>query len=270
VASIASSQAAPSPGWLHQVASVFAWNARTYRRVWRATITVSFLNPVFFLLSVGVLLGDLIDRRGADLGGLGYLEFVAPGLLAATAMQLGAGEGAFPVMAGLKWVRTYHAIAATPVTVSQLLAGVLVWAAARLAVGTTVFAVVAGALGAFPSPLAVLAPAAAVLCGLAFAAPLAAVAGTLENGLALTGVFRFVLLPLFLLSGTFFPIERLPGWLEPVAWATPLWHGVELCRGLATGTADGASSLLHVGYLVALVGVGAVAATHVLRRRLLQ
>jgi lipooligosaccharide transport system permease protein len=270
VATIASTTPAPAAGPLHRVASVLAWNARTYRRTWRATITVSFLNPVFFLLSVGVLLGDLIDRRGADLGGLSYLEFVAPGLLAATAMQLGASEGAFPVMAGLRWVRTYHAVAATPVRVPELVAGILAWAALRLAGGTVVFTAVAAAFGAFTSPLAVLAPAGAVLCGLAFAAPLAALAGTLDNSLALTGVFRFVLLPLFLLSGTFFPLERLPDWLEPVAWATPLWHGVELCRALATGTLDGTSALLHVAYLLALVGAGAVAAAFVLRGRLLQ
>ncbi|MBD0328698.1 MAG: ABC transporter permease [Thermoleophilia bacterium] len=249
---------------------VLAWNARTYRRTWRATVTISFLNPIFFLLSVGVLLGDLVDRRGADLGGLSYLEFVAPGLLAATAMQLGAGEGAFPVMAGLRWVRSYHAIAATPVRVPELLAGVLAWACLRLAVGTVVFAAVAAAFGAFTSPLAALAPAAAVLCGLAFAAPLAAVSASVDSSLALTGIFRFVLLPMFLLSGTFFPLERLPGWLEPVAWATPLWHGVALCRSLAAGDVDAAAALVHVGYLLALLALGAVLATRALERRLRQ
>ena len=270
MSTIASAAPSHAPGSLYRVGRVLAWNVRTYRRTWHATITVSFLNPVFFLVSVGLLLGDLVDRRGADLDGLSYLEFVAPGLLAATAMQLGAGEGSFPVMAGLRWVRTYHAIAATPVRIPELVAGVLAWAGLRLITGTAVFAAVAAAFGAFSSPLAVLAPAAAVLCGLAFAAPLAALAGSLDNSLALTGVFRFGILPMFLLSGTFFPIERLPGWLGLVAWATPLWHGVALCRSLASGTAALPPSLLHVAYLLAFVVAGAVATTLVLRRRLLQ
>jgi len=265
-----SALAHPVPSSLTRAASVFAWHARTYRRAWRATITVAFLNPIFFLLSIGFLLGSLVDRGGADLGGLSYLEFVAPGLLAATAMQIGSNEGAFPVMAGMRWIRTYHGVVATPVRVPELVTGMLAWAAARILVAAVVFAAIAAAVGAFLSPLALLAPLAALLCGLAFAAPIAAVAAGSETHVSLTTIFRFAILPLFLFSGTFFPIEQLPQALQPIAWATPLWHGVSLCRDLATGTAALGPSLLHVAYLVAAIAAGAIATSLLVSRKLLR
>lgn len=250
-----------------QAGAVFEWYARSYRRTWWATITTGLLNPIFFLLSIGVLLGGLIDEGNPNLGGLTYLEFVAPGLIAALGMQIGTNEGSFPVMAGLRWVKTYHAVVATPVSVAELTGGLMLWAAARILVAAAIYAAVAALAGAFSSPLAVLMPLAAVLCGLAFAAPMAALAGRIEDPQALTAVFRFALLPIFLFSGTFFPITQLPVWLQPVAWATPLWHGVELCRGLGTGDLQPLSTLGHVAYLLAFGGVGAVLAVRFIARR---
>src|SRR5215218_9464922 len=109
--------------------SVTEWHAISYKRTWRATITTAFLNPIFFLLSVGVLLGKLIDDDQAALGGLSYVEFVAPGLLATTAMQIGANDAMWPILAGIRWLRTYHAVLATPVRVSELVFGEIAWCA---------------------------------------------------------------------------------------------------------------------------------------------
>jgi lipooligosaccharide transport system permease protein len=258
-----------APTAVVRAGSVLSWYARSYRATWRATITTAFLNPLFFLLSIGVLLGGVIDEGRADLGDLSYLEFVAPGLLAATAMQIGTNEGSFPIMAGLRWVRTYHGVVATPVRVGELYTGLLAWAALRIVVAGAIFTAVAAAIGAFRSPLAVLAPAAALLCGLAFAAPLAAIAASAEDSAVLTGIFRFAILPLFLFSGTFFPISQLPDWLEPVAWATPVWHGVSLCRDLAAGGVEAASALGHAGFMLAFVVGGSLAAVRVLNNKLL-
>jgi lipooligosaccharide transport system permease protein len=251
-----------------RVAAVVGWHARGYRKLWRGTITVSFLNPIFFLLSIGVLLGSLVDRQSPDLGGLSYLEFVAPALLATTAMQTASSQTTYPILVGLKWLRTYHAVVATPVRVAELVAGILAWAGVRIGLAVTVFAVVAGIGGAFISPLAVLAPLAALLCGLAFAAAIGAFTSTLEDDQALPALFRFGLIPLFLFSGTFFPIEQLPDWLEPVAWATPLWHGVELCRDVAAGRVDLLADAVHVLYLGALTAVGSVLTLRSCARRL--
>jgi lipooligosaccharide transport system permease protein len=251
-----------------RVLAVVGWHARGYRKLWRGTITVSFLNPIFFLLSIGVLLGSLVDRRNPDLGGLSYLEFVAPALRATTAMQTASSQTTYPVLAGLKWLRTYHAVVATPVRVVELVAGVLTWAGVRIALAVSVFALVAGIGGAFASPLAALAPLAALLCGLAFAAAIAAFSSSLEDDQWLPALFRFGLVPLFLFSGTFFPVEQLPDWLEPLAWATPLWHGVELCRDLAANRVELLPTAGHVVYLVALAAVGGAVAARACGRRL--
>jgi lipooligosaccharide transport system permease protein len=257
-----------APTSLVRAGSVLSWYARGYRATWRATITVAFLNPLLFLLSIGVLVGGVIEEGRADLGGLSYLEFVAPGLLAATAMQIGTNEGSFPVMAGLRWVRTYHGVVATPVRVGELYTGLVAWVALRIVVAGAIFTAVAAAIGAFRSPLAVLAPVAALLCGLAFATPLAAIAAYAEEGSTLTGIFRFAILPLFLFSGTFFPVSQLPDWLEPAAWATPLWHGASLCRDLGAGEVEVASALGHLAFMLAFAAAGSLLAVHILNDRL--
>jgi lipooligosaccharide transport system permease protein len=255
---------------LRRVLAVVRWHAEAYRHVWRGTVTVSFLNPVFFLLSIGVLLGRLVDSRHPQLGGLDYLQFVAPALLATTAMQTAASMSTYPVLAGLKWLRTYQAVVATPVRVSELVAGVLTWTGARILFSTAVFAAIAAAGGAFRSPLAALAPLAALLCGLAFAAAIAAFSASLEDAQWLAPLFRFGLVPLFLFSGTFFPLSRLPEWIRPVAWATPLWHGVSLCRDVATGRAELLPTAGHVVYLALLATIGAALAVRACERRLLR
>jgi lipooligosaccharide transport system permease protein len=260
---------AATAGSLARTGAVTAWHARTYKRVWRATITTAFLNPIFFLLSIGVLLGSLVDDGQADLGGLSYLEFVAPGLLAVTAMQLGTNDSTYPVMAGIKWLRTFHAVVATPVRVSELVFGGLAWSALRMLVALVIFASIAALGGAFVSPLAVIAPLAALLCGLAFAAPIAAFSGGLEDDSWIPALMRFGIIPMFLFAGTFFPVSQLPDWLEPVAWATPLWHGVTLCRDLTSGSIEALDTVMHVGYLLAWVVGGIAASIIVFRRRLL-
>jgi lipooligosaccharide transport system permease protein len=260
---------AATAGSLARTGAVTAWHARTYKRVWRATITTAFLNPIFFLLSIGVLLGSLVDDGQADLGGLSYLQFVAPGLLAVTAMQLGTNDSTYPVMAGIKWWRTFHAVVATPVRVWELVFGGLAWSALRMLVALVIFASIAALGGAFVSPLAVIAPPAALLCGLAFAAPIAAFSARLEDDFWIPALMRFGIIPMFLFAGTFFPVEQLPDWLEPVAWATPLWHGVTLCRDLTSGSIEAIDTFVHVGYLLAWVVGGIAASIIVFRRRLL-
>jgi lipooligosaccharide transport system permease protein len=260
---------AATAGSLSRAGAVTAWHARTYKRVWFATITTAFLNPIFFLLSIGVLLGTLVDDGNADLGGLSYLEFVAPGLLAVTAMQLGTNDATYPVLAGIKWLRTFHGVVATPVRVSELVFGGFAWSAIRMLVALVVFAAIAALGGAFVSPLAVLAPLAALLCGLAFTAPIAAFCARLEGDQWIPALTRFGIIPMFLFAGTFFPVSQLPDWLEPVAWATPLWHGVTLCRDLTSGSVEAMTALMHVGYLLAWFVAGTAAAIVVFRRRLM-
>ena len=245
---------------LQRTAAVTSWHARSYRRVWRATITTAFLNPIFFLLSVGVLLGKLVDDGQAALGGLSYVEFVAPALVATTAMQIGSNDAMWPVLAGIKWLRTYHAVLATPVRVGELVLGTIGWSAIRMFVAACIFTSVAAIGGAIVSWWAILAPLGALLCGLAFNTPITAFSSSpfLENGDDgwFPAINRFVIIPMFLFSGTFFPVSQLPNWLEPVAWVTPLWHGISLCRDLCTGSIELLSTLVHVGYLGLFIAAG--------------
>ena len=250
--------------------------ARGYRHTWRGSAITTFASPVLYLLAMGGGLGTLVDRGAGDsqLSGLPYLTFIAPGLLAATAMQVGAGDGSWPIMAALKWRRTWHAALATPLTPADLAAGHLVWVCVRLLLATVVFSVVMVVFGAVSAAGAARAVPPAVLTGLAFAAPITAYTARLDSDYALASLFRFGIFPIFLFSGTFFPVAQLPDWLEPAAVLTPLWHGVQLTRAAALGTAASASgpsvaAWVSIAYLAALVAGGLLLSARALRRRLL-
>jgi lipooligosaccharide transport system permease protein len=230
--------------------------AYQYKKTWRSSITTSFLFPILYLAGMGLGLGSLVDKHVHTVAGVSYLDFIAPGLLAATAMQIGANDAMYPVMGAIKWIRTYFAMLATPLRVDDVLIGHLGWMATRVAIVSTAYLSVIAAFCVVSSPLAVLALPAAVITGTAFSAPLAAFAATQQRDLAFTTVYRFVLIPLFLFSGTFFPVSQLPGWLQPVAYATPLFHGVDLCRGLVLGTLTLAGGLGDAAYLVGLTVIG--------------
>jgi lipooligosaccharide transport system permease protein len=235
--------------------------AMQYRRTFRASLFSSFLNPVLFLLAMGVGLGTYVDRSGTAteaLGGLSYLQFLAPGLLAATAMQAAAFESTFPIMSGLTWQKTFHAMYATPISARDIVVGNLVWIAIRLTSIAAIFTIVMTLFGAAASPLILLAIPAAVLTGMAFSTPIAAFSATQRTPEKFNAVFRFGITPLFLFSGTFFPISNLPALVQPIAWLSPLWHGVELSRQLALGTigADPVRAIVHVAVLAVIVVAG--------------
>src|SRR5207245_7912234 len=253
------------------VRSLEYW-ARQYRRTWRTAVISSLVNPVLFLAAMGVGLGHLVDRNGATrhatLGGASYLVFLAPGLLAATAMQTAASDSTFPVMAAIKWVRQYHAMLATPLRVIDVLAGHLSWIALRLAGSSMAFVAVIAAFGATHGWSVLLAVPAAVLTGMALSAPLVAYAAFTETEAHFPAIFRFGVMPMFLFSGTFFPVSQLPALVRPVAYVTPIWHGVELCRGLALGTSSVAAVAGHVAYLLVWAAVGTGLALLSFKRRL--
>jgi lipooligosaccharide transport system permease protein len=249
--------------------------AMQYRRTFRASIFSSFLNPVLFLAAMGVGLGTYVDRSGSAtqaLGGLSYLQFLAPGLLAATAMQSAAFESTFPIIAGLQWQKVFHAMYATPISARDIVVGNLVWIAIRLTSIAAIFTIVMALFGAAASPLILLGIPAAVLTGMAFGAPIAAFSATQRTPEKFNAVFRFGITPLFLFSGTFFPISNLPAAIQPIAWLSPLWHGVELSRGLALGTigADPVRALIHVAVLAALVVLGTAWAYRTVEARLVR
>jgi lipooligosaccharide transport system permease protein len=240
-----------------------------YRRIWRSSVWSSVLGPVFYLGALGYGLGSLVDKHGtAQLGGVPYVAFVAPAILATQAMNSGIGEASFPVFGSVKWNKIYIAAQATPLRPADIGRGHQLFIALRIAMNSAIFIVVMALFGTIRSAWAVLLLPAAVLTGVAFAAPVAAWAVTLKRETPFNYMFRFGAIPLMLFSGTFFPVTRLPGWLQLFAYATPLWHGVALCRAFSLGEVDAGSVAVHVAYLTVLAAAGLWAGARTYRRRL--
>lgn len=231
-----------------------------YRGNWRATVVSSLLQPLLLLVAFGVGFGRLIDtseQATQATGGVPYLVYLAPALLAVSAVQTAAFESTYPILSSFKWRRTYEGITATPITPGQLAGGQLIWIALRLTMSGAAYLLVIMLFGAVHGPGALAALIFGVLCGMAFGAPTVAFAATREQeGGAFTAIFRFVVLPMTLFSGTFFPITQLPSAVQPLSWISPLWHGTELARGAALGTLQLSSAAGHLAYLTVLLVVG--------------
>jgi lipooligosaccharide transport system permease protein len=253
----------------HTLRSYEFW-LTAYRRQWRGTVVTSVVNPVFYLGALGVGLGTLVNRASTTPGDVRYLVFVAPGVLAATAMQVATVEASWPVLGSIKWTRGYYAMLATPLGISNVVFGHQLWMLTRVVSSSALYLAVIAAFGGIHSWLAVLALPACLLIGLAFSAPMAAYAASRESDSAFTAVFRFAIVPMFLFSGTFFPISRLPAVLEWIAYVTPLWHGVDLCRSLTLGTVTPLRAFAHVAYLLAWGFGGLAVALRTYRSRLLK
>jgi lipooligosaccharide transport system permease protein len=261
-----------APNW-STISRVVEHRAMQYRRTFRASIFGSFGIPVLFLTAMGLGLGGYVDRSpDAALHGLTYLQFLAPGLLASTVMQTGSFEATFPILGGLQWNKIFHAMFATPIRPADVVFGNVVWIAFRLSLVGAVFALAIVLFGASASALVVLAVPCAVLTGLAFATPIMAFTATQRTPDKFATLFRFGVTPLFLFSGTFFPIESLPSFLQPVAWLSPLWHGVDLCRQLMLGTVTDAPllALVHALVLVTITVIGILAALRTVESRLVK
>jgi len=262
------------------VASGWASSSRTfrafqcwltvYRRIWRSSVWSSVLGPVFYLGAMGFGLGSLVNKHGtASLGGVSYLAFVAPAILASSAMNTGMQEASWPVFGSLKWNKIYIGAQASPLRPEDIFRGHLMFMTMRLAMNAAVTIVFMWAFGAVRSAWVVVAWPVAVLTGVAFAAPIAAFAVLGKNELSFVYIFRFGMMPLMLFSGTFFPLSQLPEGLRAVAYATPLWHGVALCRALSLGSGLSLLGALgHVAYLAVLAAIGIWAAGRTYRRRL--
>jgi lipooligosaccharide transport system permease protein len=249
---------------------VIEHNALVFKRMWRGSMTVSFFTPLFFLASMGLGLGGLVNRGSGGVGGVPYIDFLAPGLLAAVTMQTAAFECTYPILGKIMWDRIYDAMLATPLAVRDLLIGEIAWITVRLLLVAAIFWLVMAVFGVAHTPESLLAIPAATLSGLAFATPLIAFTSTQKNDSAMGTIFRLVITPLFIFGGAFFPISKLPLALQAVAWATPLAHGVALSRGLVLGNLVASEAALHVLVLILYTIAGAVIAQPILARRLVK
>jgi lipooligosaccharide transport system permease protein len=243
-------------------------NYLVYRRSWLVFVS-GFFEPLFYLLSIGVgvaaLVGEFTLSDGTTIG---YTEFVAPAMLAASAMNGAIFDATYNIFFRMKYAKLYDAVLATPMRPWDIATGEVTWALLRGAAYSAMFIVVMLAMGLVESWWAVLALPVAVLIGYAFAGA----------GMALTTYmrtwqdFEFVqisIIPMFLFSATFYPVETYPDAVQWLVEVTPLYQGVALLRGLTTGSV-GWEMLWHVAYLAAMGTAGMYVASRRLGRLLLK
>ncbi|MDQ7992132.1 MAG: ABC transporter permease [Propionicimonas sp.] len=252
-------------GWWYQA----EWRLIGMKAYWSSAVGTALLTPVLYLIAMGVGLGTLVDAGSGGVGGVPYLTFVAPGLLVSTVVMSAGSELTFPVMDGFKWSKLYFARSATAASALQVSIGELVAVGVRFLGEAVIFwlvLIVAGVVGFGSWPMVLV----AALAGLSFGAPLMAYAATLEEeGFQFSLVQRFVIAPMFLFAGTFFPLESMPLYLQWIGWISPMWHGTQIARMLAYGMPlPWWMVLLHLLFLVAVLVVGAVLAIRFFTRRL--
>lgn len=245
--------------------AVFEYFLVGYRRTWRGSALSSFLLPLLTMLGFGLGVGAYV---GDGVGGVPYLDYVVPGLIASTALQVAVGESTWPVLGNFEWIKVYYGQAATPLRVADILGGHLIFVVFRVLTSCAVFLLVAVAFGAVPSPWALATLPVVLLLGLAVSAPTFAYSSVIKSDSYLALLFCFAVIPMTLFAGVFFPVELLPTALRWLAYASPLWHGVDLCRAATLGIAPRWSIPGHVLYLAAWSVAGWLLARASFRRRL--
>ncbi len=244
---------------------VLEYHLVNYRRTWRSSALSSFVLPLLTMLGFGVGVGAYVT---GGVQGVPYLDWMVPGLIASTAMQTAMGESSWPVLSYFTWLRSYFAQAAAPLKVTDILDGHLAFVVFRVLTTCSAFLLIAWAFGTLHSWWALATLPVAALVGLAIAAPTFAYAASVRSDSYLAILFRVGMVPMSLFSGVFFPVESLPAVLRALAYASPLWHGVDLCRAATLGVAPQWPVAGHVLYLAAWAAVGWWLAYRRSRRRL--
>ncbi|MET0673342.1 MAG: ABC transporter permease [Microbacterium pygmaeum] len=243
-------------------------------RAYGWTIVVGALGqPIIYLLGLGLGLAALIQAPITDAAGqeVPYLVFVAPALLMTAGISVASEEFSYPVVAGFKWRRYFYGFNASPLSSRQIAAGVVLGAGARIVLAAAGYYLFIWIFGAVPDPstgwISILV---GVLAGLAFGIPYMAYAASIEEDKGQFAlVQRFVFMPMFLFSGTFYPLMSLPLWLQWIGWISPLWHATELGRMLTYGQSEPLwLTVVHVVYLLVLSVGAAIIAGRIFERRL--
>ncbi len=243
------------------------------RNMWKwrnSIISFGLGNPVLYLASIGLGVGLLVDQGSGGVDGVPYLVFLAPALLAAAAIQGGQDEVTFPTLAGFIWEKLFFAMRATSLTGGQIADGVLLAAAVRVVFTTAIYWVVLFAFRAVEWTTALPLISVSTFAGLCWAALMLAISANVKNEdgfLAFT--WRLVIMPMFLFSGTFYPLSSLPLALQWIGWISPLWHATQLGRWLSYGMPlEPWQALLSVLYLLTIGVFGLLLARRRFERRL--
>ena len=254
--------------------SIFVAEARLrtmMKWIW-LIIGLAIANPVLYLVSIGLGVGVYIDKNTGGMGvdGVSYITFLAPALLATAAIQGAIDESVYPTLEGFKWNKIFFSMNSTPLSGNHIATGVFLNSLIRVIFTAVIYWFVMLAFGVLESPRAWLAIFTAVMAGAAFGALMQALAGMLENeDIFFTVLQRFVIMPLFLFSGTFYPLTNMPIYLQWIGWISPLWHATELGRWLTYGHEISTLMLYtHFIFLNSLLLIGIIASRRIFTRRL--
>jgi lipooligosaccharide transport system permease protein len=254
--------------------SIFVAEARLrnmMKWIW-LIIGLAIANPVLYLVSIGLGVGAYIDKNTGGMGvdGVSYITFLAPALLATAAIQGAIDESVYPTLEGFKWNKIFFSMNSTPLSGNHIATGVFINSLIRVTFTAIIYWLVMLVFGVLESPRAWLAIFTAVMAGAAFGALMQALAGMLENeDIFFTVLQRFVIMPLFLFSGTFYPLTNMPIYLQWIGWISPLWHATELGRWLTYGHEISTLMLYtHFIFLNSLLLIGIIASRRIFTRRL--
>ena len=235
-------------------------------------IAIAIANPVLYLVSIGLGVGAYIDKNTGGMGvdGVSYITFLAPALLATAAIQGALDESIYPTLEGFKWNKVFFSMNSTPLSGNHIAMGVFFNSLIRVTFTAIIYWLVMLAFGVLESPRAWLAIFTAIMAGAAFGALMQSLAGLLENeNMFFTVLNRFVIMPLFLFSGTFYPLTNMPIYLQWIGWISPLWHATELGRWLTYGHEISTLMLYtHFIFLNSLLLIGIIASRRIFTRRL--
>jgi lipooligosaccharide transport system permease protein len=226
-----------------------------YRKIWKSTILGGLADPVIYLLAMGLGLGAYVQLQGSAFAGISYAQFLAPGLLASSAIVAASNEVTWNTYVRIHQDKVYAAMLTTPASAEDIVAGELLWATTRALIYSGVMLVVLAAFGLVRSPWALLAPPAAALGGLLVAVLGLAYTSLLKHIDQVVFWYTLFVTPQFLLSGVFFPLDGLPPAVQAAAGLLPLHHAVEIARALVLGN----PSMATLGHLAWLAGVTLVA-----------
>jgi lipooligosaccharide transport system permease protein len=256
-----------------------AWYVAEYRirqmSKWLgAIISVSFGNPIIYLLAVGIGVGSLVDSNtgGNGIYGVSYITFLAPALLATAAIQAAMDETSFPTLEGFVWNKSFFGMNSTQLTAGQIVNGIMISAFVRAFLTSAAYLVVLWVFGAVTLTAMPLLFLVASFAGMSFGAlMLAATSFVKEDDGFFAIVARFVVAPMFLFSGTFYPLEQMPIFLQWIGWISPLWHSTNFARSVSFGLeVPGWLMIVHVSFLVISLVAGMIIARRQFASRLLK
>jgi lipooligosaccharide transport system permease protein len=243
---------------------VWQRHAKVYTKLYLSSIALNFVEPILYLAALGLGLGAYVK----EINGVPYVNFIAPGIIASSAMFAATYECSYGTYVRMTYQKTFDAILATPVNVNDLIAGEMCWGATKSVLYGTIIMIVIAAFGLVASPFLLLVIPLLFLSGLIFAEISLIFTAVVPGIDSFNYFYTLFMTPMFLFSGIFFPIESLPAIVGKIAFFTPLYHLVNICRAFSGGTP--ASALWDVAWIIVAVILLAPYSFRLLRRRLVK